>query len=133
MQQVFEKTRELGQALLECEVYQHMKEAEDRAMANEEAAATMTRYLELRTQVQEMLSHENPDPEALKKLSDEMDAQQERLQLMDDIVAMNEARGEFTNLINQINQILQFIVTGTIDNGDGGCTGSCSTCSGCKN
>jgi cell fate (sporulation/competence/biofilm development) regulator YlbF (YheA/YmcA/DUF963 family) len=39
MDKVFEKTRELGAALLECEVYQNMKAAEDKAMANSEAAS----------------------------------------------------------------------------------------------
>ena len=134
MHQVFAKTRELGQALMESEVYQKMKAAEDKAMQNKEAADTMAKYLELRGQVQDLLSGENPDSGALKKLSDEMDAQQEKLQMMDDIVAMNEARAEFTNLINQVNQVLQFIVTGRIDSDENSssCTGSCSTCSGCK-
>ncbi len=132
MQQVFEKTRELGQALIECEVYQKMKAAEDKAMQNKEAADAMAKYLEIRGQVQEMLCSENPDSAALKKLSDDMDAQQERLQMMDDIVAMNEARQEFSNLINQINQVLQFIVTGKIDSDNTSCTGSCASCSGCK-
>lgn len=132
MNQVFAKTRELGQALIESEVYQNMKAAEDKAMQNKEAADAMSKFLELRGQVQEMLAGENPDSAVLKKLSDEMDAQQERLQMMDDIVAMNEARGEFSNLINQVNQVLQFIVTGRIGSDDSGCTGSCSNCSGCK-
>ena len=132
MNQVFAKTRELGQALIESEVYQNMKAAEDKAMQNKEAADAMSKFLELRGQVQEMLAGENPDSAVLKKLSDEMDAQQERLQMMDDIVAMNEARGEFSNLINQVNQVLQFIVTGRIGSDDSSCTGSCSSCSGCK-
>jgi len=50
---------------------------------------------------------------------------------MDDIVALTEARGEFTGLINQVNQVLQFIVTGRMDDPEGGCSGSCATCGGC--
>ena len=131
MDKVFEKTRELGQALLECEAYKQMKQAEDRAMKNEQAAAAMGEFLEKRTQLQDMVQGENPDPVALRRLSDEMDAAQERLQMMDDIVALNDAREAFNGLIGQINQVLQFIVTGNMEAPEGGCTGSCSTCKGC--
>lgn len=131
MDKVFEKTRELGQALLECEAYLRMKEAEDKAMQNEQAAAAMGEYLEKRTELQAMVQGENPDPVAMKRLSDEMDEAQQRLQMMDDIVALNDARNEFNSLIGQINQVLQFIVTGNMEEPAGGCTGSCATCAGC--
>ena len=130
MDAVFEKTRELGQALLECETYLKMKEAEDRAMRNEEAARTMGEFLERRQQLHELMQSENPDPGALKRLSEEMDEAQERLQMIDDIVALNDARNAFNGLIGQINQVLQFIVTGQMEQ-PSGCSGSCETCSGC--
>ena len=38
MDAVFQKTRELGQALIESEAYQQMKAAEDKAARNQEAA-----------------------------------------------------------------------------------------------
>ena len=130
MDAVFQKTRELGQALLECETYQRMKAAEDKAMANEEASLAMSEYLEKRTEMLALMQTDNPDPGALKRLSDEMDAAQERLNMIDDVTALTEARNEFNGLIGQINQVLQFIVTGNMDQ-PSGCTGSCATCSGC--
>ena len=130
MDQVFLKTRELGQALAESEVYKHMKECEERAMANKEAAETMGRYLEIRTTLQEMLSKPDPDSVAMKALSDEMDSLHTKLQNIDDIVEMTKAREAFNGLIGQVNQVLQFIVTGQLNEPEGGCTGSCSTCGG---
>ena len=130
MDMVFQKTRELGEALVESEIYKHMKEVEDRAMQNTEAAETMGKYMEKRNQLQEMLTQENPDPAVMKALSDEMDEYQERLQMIDDIVQLTEARNNFTNLINQVNQVLQFIVTGSVDDNSSNCTGSCATCGG---
>lgn len=129
MDNVFQKTRELGEALLASEVYQNMKAAEDKAMQNEEAARLMSELLEKRSGLQQLMQQDTPDAGALKLLSDEMDALQEQLRAMDDIVALTEARSEFTNLINQVNQVLQFIVTGKMDSGD--CAGDCSSCSGC--
>ena len=133
MDMVFQKTRELGQALVESDIYKHMKDMENQAMKNQEAADTLGKYLEKRNQIQEMLSQENPDPAVMKALSDEMDDLQDRLQMIDDIVQLNQARNEFSNLINQVNQVLQFIVTGTLDEPSTGCTGSCASCGGsCK-
>ena len=125
MDNVFQKTRELGEALLASETYQRMKAAEDKAMQNAEAAGLMSDLLEKRAGIQQLMQQENPDAGALKRLSDEMDGIQEKLHMMDDIVALTEARSEFTSLINQVNQVLQFIVTGKMDSGD------CSSCSGC--
>ena len=129
MDMVFAKTRELGQALLETEQYKKMKEAEDRAMKNSDAAQLMTDLLEKRGELHAAMGEDTPDPGKLKRLSEEMDDIQEKLQLMDDIVAMTQARSEFNALIGNINQVLQFIVTGRMDSGD--CAGDCSSCGGC--
>ena len=127
---VFQKTRELGQALLESDAYKKVQAAEEKAMKNTEAAALMALYLEKRSAVQACMNEENPDPVAMKRLSDEMDDAQEKLQMVDDIVELTQAREEFNSLIGQINQVLQFIVTGRMDDGEG-CTGNCSSCGGC--
>ena len=130
MDNVFKKTRELGEALLECDVYLKMKDAEDTAMANPEAAQTMAAFLEKRGALQAMMQSDNPDPGAMKRISEEMDGLQDRLQMVDDIVALNDARNEFNSLIGQINQVLQFIVTGEMQE-PSGCAGSCASCPGC--
>jgi len=133
MDQVFLKTRELGQALVESEIYKTMKEAEDKAMQNTEAANTMGKYMELRSQLQEMLSQPEPDTVKMQELSNEMDSVHDKLQNIDDIVALTKAREDFNNLIGQVNQVLQFIVTGKLDEPEGGCTGSCASCGGSCN
>jgi len=131
MDKVFEKTRELGEALQESEAYKRMKEAEIKAMQNMQAAEMMAQYLEKRGQIQEMMEVENPDPAVMQRLSNEMDEIQEKLQLIDDIAELTAARGEFNALIGQINQVLQFIVTGRMTEEEGGCSGNCASCSGC--
>lgn len=130
MDEVFEKTRELGKALLACETFQKMKAAENRAMQNKEASDAMALYLEKRQALQEMMESGNPDPGAMKRVSDEMDEAQARLSMIDDVLEMNAARNEFNSLIGQINQVLQFIVTGNIEQ-PSGCSGNCGSCPGC--
>jgi len=131
MDMIFAKTRELGEALLESDVYKKMREAEEKAMQNAEAAEMMAHYLEKRGQIQQAMEEENPDPAMMKRLSDEMDEIQEKLQLVDDIANLTAARAEFNGLIGQINQVLQFIVTGRMTEDGSDCTGSCATCGGC--
>lgn len=130
MDSVFEKTRELGQALLESDVYQKMKAAEDKAMKNEVAAALMGKYLELKQSLQGMMMEENADPVAMRETSKNMDEIQTQLQTLDEVAELSQAQADFNSLIGQVNQVLQFIVTGKISNGDDGCTGSCDSCGG---
>lgn len=129
MDTVFQKTRELGQALLNSEAYLKMKEAEDRTMQDQEAAETMASFLEKRGELHTMMQSENPDPVAMKRLSDEMDALQDRMQMIDAVIELTQARNAFNGLIAQINQVLQFIVTGRMEEAD--CGGDCSACGGC--
>ena len=130
MDKVFEKTRELAEALMESEAYQIMKDAETKAMGNAEAASLMSDFLEARTKLHELMQSENPDPGAMKRVSDEMDEAQERMQMIDDVVALNQARQSFNGLMDQVAQVLQFMITGRMDD-PSGCSGDCSGCAGC--
>jgi hypothetical protein len=68
-------------------------------MGNPEAAEAMGQYMEARQKIESLLEQDSPDPEALKRLSAEMDAHQQRLSLMDDVKALTEAREGFSGLI----------------------------------
>lgn len=131
MNEVFLKTRELGEALMRSEEYTAMKKAEDIAMKNAEAAEAMGKYLECRSKMEEMISRGDKDWTLIKQISDEMESHQARMNMVDDIVKLNEAREAFSKLINQVNAVLRFIVTGEMqDEESEGCTGSCENCKG---
>lgn len=131
MNEVFLKTRELGEALMRSDEYTAMKKAEETAMKNAEAAEAMGKYLECRGKMEEMISRGDKDWALIKQISDEMEAHQARMNMVDDIVKLNQARENFSKLINQVNAVLRFIVTGEMqDDENEGCTGSCETCKG---
>ena len=130
MNEVFDKTRQLADALMASEEYIQMKAAEDKAAQNPEAAELMSRYLEHKSALEGSLSSGSPDPEAIAAHKNAMDEIQARFREIDDIAAMQSARQSFDNLIDQVNQVLQFIITGRMDS-DENCTGSCATCPGC--
>ena len=104
MNQVFAKTRELGQALLECEEYRHMKTCEENAMKNTEAALLMGQYLEKQGELEQLMNAEHPLPERLAAVSLEIDAYREKLNAVPDIQKLTEAQSAFSNVIDQVNQ-----------------------------
>lgn len=130
MNEVFLKTRELGEAIMRSEEYLNVKKAEEAALKNEEAAEAMGKYLECRQQMEKLLAEGDKDWVRIQALSSEMDDHQARMNMVDDIVRLNQAREAFSNLINQVNSVLRFIVTGEMQSEDSGCTGSCATCGG---
>lgn len=132
MNAVFEKTRELAEAIMASEEYAAMKAAEDKAMDNKEASELMAQYIEHKNQLEE-LQNKEPDPAALANHMQAMEDIQSKIQEIPDIEALTQARGSFSSLIDQVNQVLRFIITGQMDEegGEEGCTGSCATCHGC--
>lgn len=129
MNEVFEKARALGQAIVESAEFQNMRAMEDAAMALPEVAEQMTRYLEHKQGVEAELAKEVPDHAALADHSEQMKDAQAKLNTMDAVVRMGEARGVFSAMMNQVNQVLQFMVSGETE--EGGCSGCCDGCSGC--
>jgi len=138
MNPVFAKTRELAEAIMQSEEFITMKTAEERAMKNADAAAAMAEYLEKRHEIETLLESKHPAPERLRELSEEIDLAQQKMKMVPDVVAMSEARENFSELINQVNKVLRFIITGetgeaeTEEPSEGGCSGNCSSCGGCS-
>ena len=139
MTEVFAKTRELAEAIKQSTVYNAMKEAEDNALKNEEAAGIMAQYIEKQNELEAvMMKGDAADVAEMQNLSDEMEALQKRLNAVEDIVRLTASRTAFTNMMNQVNEVLRFIITGEMNMeencesaGSSSCTGSCATCRGC--
>ena len=131
MNEVFQKTRLLGEALLECDEYKAVKKAEQKAMLNKEAAQAVGRFIELRSEMESIMQSDEKDWARVKKLTEEMDSLKSFMNENEDLVELDKARGAFQDLINQINSVLHFIVTGEMDEGSR-CTGNCTSCGGCS-
>ena len=134
MNMVFQKTRELGDALMNSEEYQKLKQAEAAVSENEEATRLMAEHANHRKTLERLLEAEDPDLDELNAHSETLESAEQRLMMMDCISELNEARKSFSDLVAQINQVLRFIVTGSMDDEEqeGGCAGgNCGGCSGC--
>ena len=132
MNEVFQKTRQLGEALLESQEYKAVKKAEQKAMSNPDAAKAVGRFIELRSEMEEIMRSDKKNWPRVQTLTEEMDALRQAMGDNDDLIALDQARGAFQDLINQVNQVLHFIVTGEMDGSKDSCAGDCASCGGCS-
>lgn len=130
MNKVQECARALGEAIVASEEYKNMQLCEQAAMSDEAATQAMTRFMELRTALNEEMGQPEPNAELIAQYGKEMDEVQQALNQMPSVDAMTESRQKFSALMNQVNQILEFMLTGEVEQ-SGGCSGNCSGCSGC--
>ena len=130
MSKVTECARALGEAIVASEEYKNMQVAEQAAMTNPAVAEAMSRYLELKEELGNVMCQSEPDPEKMTGISQQMDEVQRQLNAMSAVEDMTRSRQQFSELMNQVNRILEFIITGELPQ-SGGCSGNCSSCSGC--
>lgn len=130
MEKVLEQARLLAEAIAESDVYQKMHQCENDAMKDAEATRAIADFVEKRQKVESLLAEGNMDHTALAEASKAMEDAEKKVNEQPKVRAMQEARGEFTQMMNNVNQILRFIITGKTED-NSGCSGSCESCGGC--
>ena len=130
MEKVLEQARLLAEAIAESDVYQKMHQCENDAMKDAEATRAIADFVEKRQKVEGLLAEGNMDHTALAEASKAMEDAEKKVNEQPKVRAMQEARGEFTQMMNNVNQILRFIITGETED-NSGCSGSCESCGSC--
>lgn len=130
MSKVTDCARALGEAIVASDEYKNMQITEQAAMSDPNVAEAMSRYLELKEELGNVMCQSEPDPDLMTSISQQMDAVQQQLNAMPAVEAMTGSRQQFSELMNQVNRVLEFIITGELAQ-SGGCSGNCSGCSGC--
>ena len=130
MEKVLEQARLLAEAIAESDVYQKMHQCENDAMKDAEATRAIADFVEKRQKVESLLAEGNMDHTALAEASKAMEDAEKKVNEQPKVRPMQEARGEFTQMMNNVNQILRFIITGETED-NSGCSGSCESCGGC--
>lgn len=131
MEKVLEQARLLAEAIAESDVYLHMRQCENNAMKDPEATKAIADFVEKRQKVESLLAEGNMDHAALAEASQAMEAAEKLVNQQPMVRAMQDARGQFTQMMENVNQILRFIITGETGE-EGGCSGSCESCGGCS-
>ena len=129
---VMQKAQELAEAILESEIYQGMKAAENRYMRDEQAISLTAAVNEKRNAVQELLTANDMDHAALAMAGEELEAAEEAMNACAAVGELQDARRAFTSMMDNVNRILRLVITGETGEDEGsGCSGNCSGCAGC--
>ena len=127
MREVMQKAQELAEAIVESSIYQRMHAAELQVNKDEEAVKAVAEFVEKRQAVETVLAHSDMDHELLAQAGEEMEEAEKHLNEVPLVKEMQEARRDFTQMMENVNRILRLVVTGETDDG---CSGDCSGCSG---
>lgn len=126
--EIFDKARELGEAIVNSNEYKALKLAEARQEQDEEAMALLKEYSDVRRALGEEINKGDVSEERLSEIREAVEEAYEKVTANDLIVDYINAQSSFQAIIDQMNTILSYHITGQIP---GGCGGSCSTCGGC--
>lgn len=131
---IIQMTRELGKALQQDDryiAYTLAKQANDNDAVLQ---ADIEKFTALRSDLNTLMSSENPDSEKLKELDEEIKAVYKKIMSNPNMFVFNSAQNALESLINNINQIISMCANGEDPDTcqpSGGCSGSCATCGGC--
>ncbi len=127
MAEIFEKARELGEAIIESKEYKELKEAELRQEQDEEALTLLKEYSDVRSRLAQEIQKGDVDDSRIAEIREELEEAYEKMTTNDSITAYINAQRTFQAIIEQMNNILSFHITGKMP---GGCSGNCSSCGG---
>ena len=128
MAEIFEKARELGEAIIESKEFKELKEAEQNQENDPVALELLKKYSDVRTKLASEIQKGDVGEERMNAIREEIEQAYEEMTTNDNITAYINAQRTFQAIIDQMNNIISFHITGKMP---GGCSGSCSTCGGC--
>ena len=127
MSDIFEKARQLGEAIIESDEYKELKKAELEQEQDEEALALLREYSTVRSNLAAEIQKDGVSEETIAAIREQLEEAYEKMTTNDRITAYINAQRTFQAVIEQMNNILSFHITGKMP---GGCSGSCSSCGG---
>lgn len=135
MKDVLMKAQALAEAILDSEIYQQMHRLEREMLKNTGAQAAIRQVQACRRHVEEILTQNDLDHEALQRASDALHQAEETVGTIPLIREASEASTRFSDMMENVNQILRLVLSGEPDGGDAspkrGCFGGCGGCGGC--
>lgn len=127
MAEIFEKAKELGEAIIESAEYKELRRAEMEQENDEEALGLLKEYNEVRSALAAEIQKGDVSEERIAFIREELETAYEKMTTNDRITAYINAQRTFQAVIEQMNNIISFHITGKMP---GGCSGSCSSCGG---
>ena len=127
---VMQKVCELGEAVVQCDAFQRMRQAEDAVAADVEASHLLDAFAQYTQQMQEAMTQDGA-ADTINRLREKCIETEGKIRANEKLVDLMSAQQDFQALFSQINAVLKYYITGEEASGEGGCGGSCATCGGC--
>ncbi|MCM1506492.1 MAG: YlbF family regulator [Ruminococcus flavefaciens] len=131
---VIKMTRELGKAIQQDDRYIAYTLAKQVNDDDKELQADIVRFEELRNDMRNAMSGENPDFDLINVIDKETKTLYQKIMSNKNMIVFNSAQTALEELITNINQIISLCANGedpdTCDPPKG-CSGNCSACGGC--
>ena len=131
MREVMMQAQALAEAIVKSEVYQRMHELENQVTQDEAATATISAYMEKRSNVELLLRSPDFDAEKVAAAGEELQAAEKAMEECVIVKDMREAQQTFQEMMDNVNRILRLVITGEVEDGASGCSGNCASCGGC--
>lgn len=133
---VIKMTRELGKAIQQDEryiIYNLAKQVND---DDKELQEEIAKFENLRNDMRETMSVENPDFDRINAIDKETKALYQKIMSNPNMISFNKAQTALEELISNINQIISLCANGedpdTCETSNkSSCSGNCSACGGC--
>lgn len=132
---LIQTTRELGKLIQQEESYIKLNQAEKNADADKDLQNLINEFNLKRLSINNETQKDDKDNEKLKTLNDEMQKIYADIMSNENMMAYNEAKQAFDQVMTRVMTIIQNCSVGedpeTTDYTPS-CSGSCSTCGGCS-
>ncbi len=133
---VIQMTRELGKAIQQDEryiIYNLAKQVND---DDKELQEEIIKFENLRNDMRETMSVENPDFDKINAIDKETKALYQKIMSNPNMISFNKAQTALEELISNINQIISLCANGEDPDtcepsNKSSCSGNCSACGGC--
>lgn len=130
---IIELSRELGKKIQQEESYKALQTATEAVEKDEALQALIGEFNLLKLNLNEKLTAEEKDEEAIKELNTKMRKMYADIMVNESMIKLNEAKNTFDGIMQRV-----FAIVSNSANGEDpettdyhACTGSCSTCGGC--
>ncbi len=135
MENIIKLTRELGAAIQESDAFKNYTAAKKANDDSAELQKMIGEFNLIRMRMDEALSAENKDEEALKADNEKMRSLYAKIMQSKEMTDYNEAKTVLDDVVKQVYGLLELILNGedpqTAHYEEHNCGGNCGSCGGC--
>lgn len=131
-EQIRQAAQTLAQLIAQSAQYTLMQEREQEALSDDALQAEYREYVLLRQQLQEVTQEEDAPADTMVELDKQIREMEAKLQNMDNMSQLNDAREAFSSLMDEVNMELQSVLAPQEEMQGSSCgSGGCAGCQGC--